>query len=76
MLIVDGPLADHLSEVVRGTCNVPVVVPDCTKCYQDPAAPTALVREAVSQHPSKPACRPIARRRTGSTQLTRYGEEP
>jgi hypothetical protein len=49
VLIVDGPLADRVAEVVRGMCNVPVArFPDNTNVYQDPAAPTALVANAVA----------------------------
>jgi hypothetical protein len=49
VLIIDGPLADRMSEVVRGMCNVPVArFPDNTNVYQDPAAPTALVAKAVA----------------------------
>ncbi|HTU77018.1 MAG TPA: hypothetical protein VMG38_26200 [Trebonia sp.] len=49
VLIIDGPLADRMSEVVRGMCNVPVArFPDNTNVYQDPAAPTALVANAIA----------------------------
>lgn len=49
VLIVDGPLADRVAEVVRGMCDVPVArFPDNTNVYQDPAAPTALVASAVA----------------------------
>jgi hypothetical protein len=49
VLIVDGPLADRMAEVVRGMCDVPVArFPDNTNVYQDPAAPTPLVANAVA----------------------------
>jgi len=49
VLIIDGPLADRMSEVVRGMCNVPVArFPDNTNVYKDPAAPSALVAKAVA----------------------------
>jgi hypothetical protein len=49
VLIVDGPLADRMSEVIRGMCNVPVArFPDNTNVYKDPAAPTKLVANAIA----------------------------
>jgi len=49
VLIVDGPLADRMSEVIRGMCNVPVArFPDNTNVYKDPAAPTATVANAIA----------------------------
>ncbi len=49
VVIVDGPLADRMAEVVRGMCDVPVArFPDNTNVYQDPAAPTTLVANAIT----------------------------
>ena len=49
VLIIDGPLADRMSEVIRGMCNVPVArFPDNANVYKDPAAPQALVAKAVA----------------------------
>ena len=49
VLIIDGPAADRISEVVRGMCNVPVArYPDNANVYTDPGAPTALVANGIA----------------------------
>ena len=49
VLIIDGPMADRWSEVVRGMCGVPVArFPDNRDVYQHPQAPAALVASAIA----------------------------
>jgi hypothetical protein len=49
VLIINGPVADRVFEVVRGMCNVPVArFPDNKDVYQNPTTSTALVKSAMA----------------------------
>ena len=49
VVIIDGPLADRVGQVIRGMCGVPVArYPDNANVYKYPAAPTALVATAIT----------------------------
>jgi hypothetical protein len=49
VLIIDGPMADRWSEVVRGMCDVPVGrFPNNANVSTDPEAPTPLVKDAIA----------------------------
>ena len=49
VVIVDGPLADRIGQVVRGMCGVPVArYRDHKDVTRYPAAPTALVANAIT----------------------------
>jgi hypothetical protein len=49
VLIIDGPMADRWSEVVRGMCGVPVArFPDNKDVYEHRQAPVALVASAIA----------------------------
>ena len=49
VIFVDGPMADRWGQTIRGMCDVPVGrFPDNKDVYTDPAAPLALVNNAIA----------------------------
>jgi hypothetical protein len=49
VVIINGPAADRIGQVIRGMCNVPVTrYPDNANVYMYPTASTPLVQNAIA----------------------------